>query len=232
MHLFFASNPEEFNLLTEEESQHAAKALRLKPGDKIQIADGNGFFYNAILTDYQKKQLEFKVLETYSDHFPTNFHIHIAVAPTKNADRIEWFLEKSVEMGIHEVSFFSSDRTEKKNINMERLEKIALSAMKQSGKATLPKINPIQKLSDFLQNTHSEVKTIGHLEKENKIYLSEVAKNKSYTVLIGPEGDFTTEEIALAKNYGFISVSLGNWRLRTETAALMACSILNQLNFR
>ena len=166
----------------------------------------------------------------FRDH-PKNFIIHIAISPTKNADRIEWFVEKAVELGIDEITLLECDHTERQHLKIDRLEKMAISAMKQSLKAKLPVIHPLTSFRNIVHTAGSVEKYIAHVDNENPNQLKNlIAAGSSYLVLIGPEGDFSDEELTLAENQGFKKISLGPSRLRTETAGLAACHILNLAN--
>ena len=217
--------------LNEEESHHAIKVLRLQKTDKVNLTDGLGNWYLAEIYNPNPKACEVKILQHISEYQKRMTQIHIAIAPTKNIERIEWFIEKSVEIGIDEISFLRCEHSERKQIKLERLEKIAISAMKQSLKAYLPKVNDLINFDTFvLQNNHHQQKFIAHLEEDNPRPLRNVLNpNSNYCILIGPEGDFSPKEIELAKQHGFQIVSLGNSRLRTETAGLVACHICNLL---
>lgn len=215
--------------LNPEESRHCVKVLRKKEGDTITIVDGVGNFYEAIITDANPKRCLFNIQHTYKEE-KDQFSIHIGIAPTKNIDRIEWFLEKSMELGIDEITFLQCDHSERLKVNKERLEKKAISAMKQAIRATLPVLNPIKPLSSFIQNKAIQ-KFIAYIDQEIPDHLMKVAKKgQDYLVLIGPEGDFSKREVEMAQKQGFVAVSLGKSRLRTETAGLAACHILNLIN--
>ncbi|MBS1487435.1 MAG: 16S rRNA (uracil(1498)-N(3))-methyltransferase [Bacteroidetes bacterium] len=210
--------------LSEEETRHA-KVLRLKRGDAIDLTDGLGFFYTATITKVDK-QCEFEITKKKAAS-QKKFSIHIAIAPTKNADRMEWFVEKATEIGINKISFVLCQKSERKTINIDRIEKIAVSAMKQSHQAWLPKISGIKKFSEIICES-ADQKFIAFVEPQNPLHLKQLTEpNKNYMVLIGPEGDFSDEELKMAQSRGFQKVSLGENRLRTETAGLMVCSILN-----
>jgi len=171
------------------------------------------------------------VVNTKFQEQPKNFVVHIAISPTKNADRIEWFVEKAVELGIDEITLLECDRTERQHLKVDRLEKMAISAMKQSLKARLPLIHPLTGFRDIVQTPRYAEKYIAHVDNENQNQLKNlIAAGTSYLVLIGPEGDFSDEELTLAENQGFKKISLGPSRLRTETAGLAACHILNLAN--
>lgn len=232
MHLFYTPdiNGSEY-LLNEEESKHCTKVLRLKENDIVYLVDGNGGFYKAAISVISGKKCLLNILETQKDFGKRNYRLHIAIAPTKNIDRIEWFIEKATEIGIDEITPIICHRSERRVVKTDRLEKIAVSAMKQSIKAYLPKINEAQNFNDFIKTAHSPLKCIAHCLPENKQDLkSIIPSQKEVLILIGPEGDFTPQEIELALKNNFIPVTLGESRLRTETAGIMAAAILNQLS--
>jgi len=233
MDLFFC--PEIINgisILSEEESYHCIKVLRHIEGDEINLIDGAGNFYKAKITSAHKSHSGFEVIKKWKEEGSSNSKIHLAIAPTKNIERIEWLLEKAVEIGIHEISFIECDHSERRKINLERLNRICVSAMKQSMRASLPKLNEIIPIKEFL-NQKSVIKNqkfICHLG-ENKTQLSSVyQKGNNATILIGPEGDFSDAELRASNDAGFKEVIIGNNRLRTETAALVAIVHLNLLN--
>lgn len=201
----------------------------MSPGDDIQITDGQGVFYQAQIVSIDSKKCVFKI--NAHEKIPAkNFRIHIAIAPTKNADRIEWFVEKAVEIGVHEISFILCKNSERKALNLERIEKIAVSAMKQSQQPWMPILHPLQPLRDILTQPADE-KFICYVDSTNPIHLKAIAKpNKNYLVLIGPEGDFANEELNAALQAGFEKVSLGENRLRTETAGLVASQAFQFVN--
>ncbi len=215
--------------LLDEEARHCYKVLRKKQGDIINITDGKGSFYDGKLTSLSPQKCEFEITNTRSIQ-KVDHHIHIAIAPTKNIDRTEWFVEKCVELGIDEISFLQTSFSERKKINTERIRKKAISALKQSMRAYLPKINELKKLGDFLNSPSHSQNFVAHLE-ENTPYLHKIVnKSDRYTVLIGPEGGFSKEEISGIKSKGYHLVKLGDHRLRTETAGVVACSVLNMIN--
>jgi 16S rRNA (uracil1498-N3)-methyltransferase len=215
--------------LDAEESRHAVRVLRMSEGDQLSLTDGKGFFYSAKITKADSKNCQFEI----SDKKETpkrNFHIHIAIAPTKNADRIEWFVEKATEIGIDEISFILCQNSERKVINTERVEKIAVSAMKQSQQALLPKLNELVPFKKIVE-VKADQKFIGFVDSANPLHLKKLAQpQKKYLILIGPEGDFSKEELELAIQNGFEKVSLGANRLRTETAGLVAVQTLGLVN--
>jgi 16S rRNA (uracil1498-N3)-methyltransferase len=215
--------------LDAEESRHVVKVLRKVAGDELTVTDGKGSFYQVRITNADAKKSSFEIMS--KKELPKrNYSIHIAIAPTKNADRIEWFVEKAVEIGVDKITFFQSKTSERKTINLERIEKIAVSAMKQSQQAWLPRILGIVSFKELL-NEKVHQKLIAYVDANNPVHLKNVIKaNSSYLILIGPEGDFSLEELQLALDNKFQKVSLGENRLRTETAGLVACQTINLLN--
>lgn len=216
--------------LSDEESKHCARVLRKKAGDSIHIIDGQGTYYEAALTEVTPKKCQFDIIKsTYQKK--QKYHIHIAISPTKNIDRTEWFVEKAIEIGVDEISFLQTDHSERTRINLDRIEKKAISAIKQSIRSYLPQINEIQKLSTFLKRDFEGQKFVAHLNENSPAYLNQqAAVQNDYLVLVGPEGGFSEQEIDLINQHGYQSVRLGNHRLRTETAGIVSCSILNQIN--
>ncbi len=215
--------------LDTEESHHAVRVLRLAEGSSIQLTDGKGFFYSASMTNANPKKCEFEIK---GEQFVARrkFNVHIAMAPPKNSDRTEWFVEKAVEIGVDKITFLLCQNSERKKINLERIQKIALGAVKQSQQPWLPEIEDMRKLSDVVKD-HADQKFIAVVDPENPIHLKTLTlPNKSYHILIGPEGDFRSDEIESALQNGFAKVSLGSNRLRTETAALVAVHILGLAN--
>lgn len=231
MNLFYLPDiSNDVNFLDPEESRHCIKVLRKQPGDKLDITDGKGFFYQVQITEANPHRCTFEIQQRIKEP-EKNFFIHIAISPTKNADRIEWFIEKSVEIGINKITIIQCHRTERNNIKPERLKKVAISALKQSLKATLPSLIDVVPFNHFLHHEPSENKFIAFVDMENKLHLKTIAPPRSsYCVLIGPEGDFTPAELKEAADHGFKKVSLGSSRLRTETAGVTACHILNLIN--
>ncbi len=219
--------------LSEEESKHAIRVLRLATGDEISLIDGRGGLYRAAIVDDHPKRCVLNILSVEVNFQQPAYHLHIAVAPTKNIDRIEWFLEKATEIGIQEITPIISEHSERKDVKVDRLNKVVVSAMKQSLKAYMPQINEAISFDRFLeaQQDSSALKAIAHCVDEEKQYLNELFQaGKSYLILIGPEGDFSQKEIQQALAAGFHPISLGAARLRTETAALYACLEIALLN--
>jgi 16S rRNA (uracil1498-N3)-methyltransferase len=228
---FYAPDIEKNPALPENESKHCTQVLRLKSGEKILITDGKGYTYEAVLQDIKSRNCKVEIANKRFQ-LPCFFEkIHIAVAPTKNPDRTEWLVEKATETGISEITFLRCRRSERKEINLERMKKVAVSAMKQSQKALLPEISEMTDLEKFVSRDLNGIKMIAHCEGSERPYIKKVYHAHTDTViLIGPEGDFTPEEIKMAVDNGFIPVSLGNSRLRTETAALTACLAIHIIN--
>ena len=226
MRLFFSQNiTDDRGFLSPEDSRHVVKSLRMKTGDEINITDGKGFCYSACIEDANFRKCTFSIHGSDRKEKNWNFYLHIAVAPTKNIDRFEWFLEKATEMGIDEITPILTDNSERKRIKMDRCKRILQSAMKQSHKFILPKINNLQTFSDFIKSTsHEENKFIAHCYEDKKAAVKNLKTPDRLTIVIGPEGDFTQEEVSLAQNANFTPLSLGDSRLRTETAAVFACN--------
>ena len=227
MLLFYQSDIEKTPILSEEDSRHCVKVLRKNIKDKIHVVDGVGGLFECEIVKSHEKKCEVKILSVEREFEKRNHYLHIAIAPTKNADRIEYFIEKCVEIGIDEITLIQTKHSERKNQKTERLEKIAISAMKQSLKAYLPKINELVDFEKFIKNANFEAKFIAHLTDDAKPLKEVVADKKEVLMMIGPEGDFTKEEIGMAKQIGFQVVTLGNSRLRTETAGVVACTVVN-----
>lgn len=223
MHLFYTPDTTN-NELPEDEARHCMRVLRLTEGDKITLADGKGNFHKAVISVAGSKRCIYSIEETTLQPPLWKGELHIAVAPTKNMDRNEWFVEKATEAGINELTFLDCRFSERRTIKTERIEKIAVSAMKQSLKARLPKINEMTAFDKFIAQDFSGQKFIAHCYEGEKVTLKKaIQEGENVLVLIGPEGDFSPEEVDKALNEGFIPISLGESRLRTETAALSAC---------
>ena len=228
MQLFYNSDINETTQsfsFDKEESKHIIKVLRKKDTDILFVTNGLGYLFKTEITLASDNKCTVKILSVEKSKTP-KFHLHLAVAPTKMNDRYEWFLEKATEIGIHEITPIICDRSERKVVNQERFEKILLTAMKQSNVLFLPKLNKAISFKEFIQNNTNDLLLIAHCEEEEnyKKSLKLVLKpNTNTTILIGPEGDFSEKEITLALENNFIPVSLGSTRLRTETAAIVAC---------
>ncbi len=221
------TNPE----MPETESQHCARVLRMKEGATLFITDGKGYFYRAQLLQANPKSCIVAIEEELPQPKEWNFDLHIAFAPTKKLDRIEWFVEKSTEIGIDRFSPLNCRFSERRNIKTTRIEKIMVSAMKQSQKCRLPQFDEMVKFDEFIKQPFDGQKFIAHCYNSPKQALTEICKKNTNTlILIGPEGDFSEEEVAKSVEQGFTPISLGNSRLRTETAALVACHTVQLLN--
>jgi 16S rRNA (uracil1498-N3)-methyltransferase len=217
-------------VLNEEESKHCIRVLRKQKGDLIHLIDGFGGFYIAEITEEHPKHTSVRVIERKPEFGKRNYYLHMAIGPTKNIARMEWFLEKATEIGIDEITFIQCQNSERTVIKPERLEKIITSAVKQSVKAYHPKLNELQSFKAFMKSMEGStaLKFIAHCrEGEKKTLWNEVSSEREILILIGPEGDSSTEEIEMAEQKGFQSISLGSQRFRTETAALVACHTVN-----
>lgn len=224
-------NSDEYTL-SKEESRHCIQVLRKKIGDIIYLVDGKGGYYKATLIGDNPKSCHLKIDNVERNYGKSDIHIHIAIAPTKMNERFEWFLEKSTEIGINEITPIICEHSERKVLKLERMNKILVAAMKQSKQAYFPKLNAAVSFDNFVSNNTTEERYIANCaENDKKKQLKEVIKKGTDTlVLIGPEGDFSQKEIDYAIKHGFYSVSLSNNRLRTETAAIVSCYTINLIN--
>ena len=230
MQLFYdASLPHEFqtHLINVDESKHILRVLRKKIGDLIKITNGRGCLFEAEIIDIKSKRCEIKCINKTNES-PLPYQLHIAIAPTKSSDRFEFFLEKATEIGVTEITPLLCKNSERKRLNLKRCEKILQSAMKQSKRLFLPKLNEMMTFEQFLDKDFSETKTlIAHCEDNKKFYLQDKLQNdRNFCIFIGPEGDFSKQEIEMAMKQNFEPISLGNKRLRTETAGLTVCQTL------
>ena len=213
------------------ESKHIVRVLRKTEGDVLKITNGKGFLFDVEINFANDKRCSAIIINTEEKEKPWKYHLHIAIAPTKNNDRIEWFLEKATEIGIDEITPIICSNSERRIVKLERFEKIIQSAMKQSLKFKLPKLNTPTKFSTFIQQDFNGKVCIAHCEEQNKNTLKSIINPaEKITILIGPEGDFSTEEIQQALAKKIIPISLGQSRLRTETAALVAVNIVSFIN--
>jgi 16S rRNA (uracil1498-N3)-methyltransferase len=221
--------PDGIMTLSPDDSRHAAKVLRLTTDDIVEITDGKGSLYQARIATPSLAACSF-VIQDQKKLPRRNFDIHIAIAPTKNLDRMEWFVEKAVELGVERISFVACQNSERRTINSERIQKIAVSALKQSQQVWMPELSPVLKFPEVML-LPADQKFIAHVDPQNRVHLQHRAKpGKRYLLLIGPEGDFSPGELKAAADHGIERVSLGPSRLRTETAGLAACHILNLVN--
>ena len=226
MYLFYCPDIEKQQTLSEEESAHCVRVLRYSVGDEILITDGRGTTYTARITNPHPKHCDFEIISQEEQAPHHDFHLHIAVAPTKNIERLEWAIEKCVEIGVDEITPLLCRFSERKQLRTDRLEKIILSAAKQSLTPYLPVLHELTPYDDFIQEQvkHDQQCFIAHCYKDEKRLLKdEIEQGRDVLVSIGPEGDFSEKEVADALQLGFAPVSLGNSRLRTETAAVVAC---------
>lgn len=234
MQLFFNSEITEATqqlIFSKEESRHIVRVLRKKENDILHITNGKGFLFSAKISIASDKKCLANIVSTEAKKKPWSYYLHIAIAPTKNNDRLEWFLEKATEIGIDEITPIICQNSERRVVKLERLEKIVQSAMKQSLKFTLPKINSPIKFKDFINQNCKEKICIAHCEEGEKTLLKNTIKpSEKTTILIGPEGDFSSEEIKKSLEKKYISISLGNSRLRTETAGLVVVQTISLIN--
>ena len=217
--------------LSEEDSGHAVRVLRHQEGDAITVVDGAGSFYDCQITAAHPKHCALQIRSVEAENHWL-YGVHLAVAPTKNLDRMEWFIEKATEMGLDRFTPLKCRFSERKELKTERIRKIAVSAMKQSLKATLPQIDEMTDIKAFLSEPFDGQKFIAHCMKdsERKLLSHEIFPGSTVRVLIGPEGDFSEEEVRLAIEHGYVPVSLGEQRLRTETAALASVHTIHVIN--
>jgi len=231
MNLFYSPQIEgDVFLLNENESKHAVRVLRLAVGSRVFLVDGRGGWYEASILEDHPKRCLLKIDSFTPNYKPLSYHLHLAISPTKNMDRFEWFLEKATEIGISTITPLLCDRTERRNLKPERLEKVLISAMKQSLKAYLPVLNPTTKIEDFLALETEGTKGIAHCYPTERKGIADLDQSGTYTFLIGPEGDFTEEEISAALHAGFVPFHLGQSRLRTETAGVYICTAISLLS--
>jgi len=235
---FFFSNMINKDLIELDsiESKHCMRVLRKTIGDSVYVVDGKGNLYEGDIVSSINKNCKIKIREVVKDFNKKDYYIHIGISPIKNHDRIEWFIEKSIEIGVDEISFIKCERTLRKKIKIDRLLRTAISAMKQTLKAKIPKINDIVSFEEFILKSNQIDNFICHLEDNERDDLFQFEKsiknNQKSCILIGPEGDFTLNEINLSKKYKFKSITLGESRLRTETAGIVSCNLLNLIHLK
>ena len=245
MNLFYAPDIQQSLSLPEEESQHCIKVLRMKSGDHIHIIDGVGGLYEAQIIEAHPKRTQIEILTQQTEYGRRPFRLHLAVAPTKNIDRFEWFVEKATEIGFDELTPLCCRYSERKIIKPERIEKILVSAAKQSLKAYVPILNPMTTFKEFISQYSptvlggggSQLSTlnsqlfIAHCHNQPKQHLFNACQpGGNVVVMVGPEGDFSEEEVELALRNSFQAISLGESRLRTETAGVVACHLVTVAN--
>lgn len=238
LHLFYAPDLEGRNALPEEEAAHAVRVLRMKEGDTLWATDGKGTFYDCMVTATtggRRPECFVEVERRHAWQRPWKTGIHLAMAPTKNMDRVEWLAEKATEIGMDSLNFLDCEYSERRVLKTDRVERIVVSATKQSHKAIKPTVAPLLAFKHFIDRDFEGDKFIAHCYPQNDIdgsnakpHLFEVVRPQHPTlVLVGPEGDFSVEEVRLAQTAGFRSITLGESRLRTETAALVAVQLMN-----
>lgn len=232
MHLFYIPTIQGKTItLPEDESKHCIRVLRLNTGDTIQLVDGKGSLFTCQISQPHPKHCEVTIIEVQNSFAKRNFHLHIAIAPTKNIDRFEWFLEKATEIGIDEITPLLCEHSERKSVNTERMDRVVVAAMKQSVKAYLPKLNPLTPLNRVITSATEEQKLIAYCGNFDEPHIKTLIEpQKSILVLIGPEGDFSPQEVEESMANGFVKVGLGSSRLRTETAGVVACTAANIIN--
>ncbi len=226
MHYFYSPDIfQPFVTLSNEESEHCVRVMRHREGDVVRVTDGCGHVAEAVITEAHPKKCLLEIRETITDNILIHNGLHLAVAPTKNADRMEWLLEKAIEIGICSLTFLQCDHSERTHLNLERLQRLAVAALKQSQTTWLPPLRMMKFIEFIQQNKDNQVdKFIAWCDENNQQQLVNAPRNHSEMILlIGPEGDFSPEEIAAARESGYVEVKLGDRRLRTETAGLYGC---------
>lgn len=222
---FYAPDIESTLTLPESDSQHAIRVLRMKEGDHLEAIDGGGHLFECVIVDPHSKHTGIEIVNRYEQPLPWTQQIAVAVAPTKHLDRMEWMVEKLTEIGVNRIIPIRCQRSERKELKIERLEKIAISAMKQSLKSVLPEILPMTPIKEVIMDYGDRQRFIAYCDRDTpRIDLPVVyTPMKDVIIMIGPEGDFSPEEIKMALDYGWQPITLGDNRLRTETAAITAC---------
>ncbi len=233
MKRFYSNNIQNnFIYLNDEEAQHLSKVLRGKIGNKVEVLNGNGILYEGIISNIQKHEVQIEISQILKQKTENKNKLSIAISPTKNPSRLEWFLEKATEIGIVNIFPIISERTEKTSLKHERLQQIIISAAKQSGQLFFPYLHSIQTLKELYNSPNLPFDNfyIAHCEDEKKHLKNVYKKAETALLLIGPEGDFSPKEVEFAINKNYIPVSLGNSILRVETAGVVACTIIQMLN--
>ncbi len=233
MQLFYTPDlHNDIHFLNDDEALHCINVLRLKSGDRVFLTDGKGILSEAVIEVLDKKKVLVHFENTIAEYKKRRYYLHIAIAPTKSIDRFEWFVEKATEIGIDEITPIITDHSERRKIRLDRTEKVIIAAMKQSIKAYKPKLNPCIKFNEFVEKQYNECKLyIAHCHKMEKSDLHNIyPANNDVLILIGPEGDFSEKEIKHAMSRDYRSISLGNSRLRTETAGIVACYSISLIN--
>jgi len=219
------------NIMSQEESHHCARVLKMQDGEEVRFIDGNGGFAVGKICHSDSRKTEVEILEIQNNYQKRPYYLHVAIAPTKNIDRFEWFLEKAVEIGIDEISPILCERSERRILKTERLKKRIFSAMKQSMNAYKPRLNNISSFESFLDQNRETNAYIAHCGKDvPPQFKDQPLLNRSSLILIGPEGDFSPHELQLASSNNIKQVGLGSTRLRTETAGIVCCHTVGLLN--
>lgn len=232
MHLFFVPDIDSGDLhsLSEEESNHCTRVLRLGKGDLLHLTNGRGTLYEATIMDEKARKLKVRINRTWTDWGKRSYRLHIGLAPTKNMSRFEWFLEKATEIGIDEITPILCEHSERRSLPKERLHKILVAALKQSQTTWLPLLHEPVSFAGFIHQSTTDLKYIAHYDERNPQLKAIYKTGTNARILIGPEGDFSPGEIRDAQQSGYRLVNLGNSRLRTETAGIMACSVISTIN--
>lgn len=232
MNFYYSDLPPSGNqlLLPADESAHCLRVMRCRKGDSILVVDGQGTLYHTVLVSEEMAGCSLRIIRTEKNYNQNNYWLHIALAPVKSMERFEWFIEKAVETGIDEITPIVCMRSERRKLNPERIRKIMISAMKQSGKAFLPVLHPAADFSEFIKRPVSGAKWLCHAGKESSSMAALKFPQPASLFLIGPEGDFTSGEIQAATENNFKLLSLGSQRLRTETAGVYICSVMHALH--
>ena len=232
MHIFYCpSFSQGGTSFDENESYHCVKVLRLHIETKVHVIDGKGGYYICELTETNPKKCKVKILETHRQYNNRDYYLHVAIAPTKQTERLEIFLDKAIEIGVDRITPMICKRSERKNLRMDRIDRVAQAALKQSVNAYMPQIDDLTKFEDVLMENDYDGKYIASCQTENRKSLEKLAHSKERTlILIGPEGDFVDEEIELANSNAFENIDLGANRLRTETAGIVVCQVIKSLN--
>lgn len=232
MNLFYTPDISgDYYTLSPEESKHCVRVLRMEAGEPVILVDGKGNWFEGEIDRAEAKGCGVRVLEKKTEYGKRPFRLHLAIAPTKNIDRIEWMLEKCTEMGIDAITMLNTEHSERKVVKEERLEKVLVAAMKQSLKAYLPELHTMTDFKEFVTACRENQKFIAHCHGGDKLRLDEAYQpGDDVVILIGPEGDFSEEEVQFAERYGFRAITLGDSRLRTETAGIVACHSIDFMN--
>ncbi|MCF8345704.1 MAG: 16S rRNA (uracil(1498)-N(3))-methyltransferase [Bacteroidales bacterium] len=229
MDIFYKSDITSNQLVLDPgESNHCIKVMRYKKGDAISLIDGKGGYFTAEIEEEDRKACRIKIISKKENYEKLPYELHIAIAPTKSMDRFEWFVEKATEIGITSITPVLCNRSERRNLRIDRLEKVAVAAIKQSVRAYLPEIREMVSFNDWIAEEREGSRLIAHCMDGQKNDLRKVELSGINTIVIGPEGDFTPEEVARAADGCFEPITLGAYRLRTETAGIVACSVIYQ----